>query len=86
MQISVKTDVAKALKSISRFQRKQIPFTAALGLSMTAKKVAKVEQRMMVKKLDSPLPFTTKGVKWQGAKKADFKLGKLHSRVYLMDK
>jgi hypothetical protein len=86
MQISVKTDVAKALKSISRFQRKQIPFAAALGLSMTAKKVAKVEQRMMVKKLDRPTPFTIKGVKWQGAKKADYKLGKLHSRVYIMDK
>ena len=27
-------------------QRKKMPFTAALGLSMTAKKVAKVEQRM----------------------------------------
>ena len=53
---------------------------------MTAKKVAKVEQRMMVKKLDRPTPFTIKGVKWQGAKKADYKLGKLHSRVYLMDK
>jgi hypothetical protein len=86
MQISVKTDVDKALKSISRFKRKQMPFAAALGLSMTAKKVAKVEQRMMVKKLDRPTPFTIKGVKWQGAKKADFKLGKLHSRVYVMDK
>jgi len=53
---------------------------------MTAKKVAKVEQRMMVKKLDKPTPFTIKGVKWQGAKKADYKLGKLHSRVYVMDK
>ena len=52
---------------------------------MTAKKVAKVEQRMMVKKLDRPTPFTIKGFKWQGAKKADFKLGKLHSRVYVMD-
>ena len=47
MQISVKSDVGKALKSISRFKRKQVPFAAALGLSMTAKKVAKVEQRMM---------------------------------------
>ena len=40
----------------------------------------------MVKKLDRPTPFTIKGVKWQGAKKADYKLGKLHSRVYIMDK
>jgi hypothetical protein len=86
MQISVKIDVAKALKSKSRFHRKQIPYATALGLSMTAKKVAKVEQCMMVKKLDRPTPFTVKGIKWQGAKKADFKVGNLHARVYLMDK
>ena len=86
MQISVKSDVDKALKSMSRLHNKQVPFAAALGLSMTAKKVAKVEQRMMVRKLDRPTPFTIKGVKWQGAKKADFKVGKLHSRVYVMDR
>jgi hypothetical protein len=42
---------------------------------MTAKKVPKVEHRMMVKKLDRPTPFTIKGVKWQGAKKADKRSG-----------
>ena len=52
MQISVKSDVDKALKSMSRLHKKQMPFAAALGLSMTAKKVAKVEQRMMVRELD----------------------------------
>ena len=51
MQISVKSDVDKALKSMRGLQRKQMPFAAALGLTMTAKKVAKVEQRMMVRKL-----------------------------------
>ena len=40
MQISVKSDVDKALKSMRGLQRKQVPFAAALGLSMTAKKVA----------------------------------------------
>ena len=84
MQISVKSDVDKALKSMRGLQRKQMPFAAALGLSMTAKKVAKVEQRMMVRKLDRPTPFTIKGVRWQGASKNDFKTGRLHSRVYLM--
>ena len=84
MQISVKSDVDKALKSMRGLQRKQVPFAAALGLSMTAKKVAKVEQRMMVRELDRPTPFTIKGVRWQGASKSDFKTGRLHSRVYLM--
>ena len=65
-------------------QRKKMPFAVALGLTMTAKKVAKVEQRMMVRKLDRPTPFTIKGVRWQGASKNDFKTGRLHSRVYLM--
>ena len=45
-----------------------------------------VEQRSMVRKLDRPTPFTIKGVRWQGASKNDFKTGRLHSRVYLMDK
>ena len=67
-------------------QRKQVPFAAALGLTNTPKEVMKVEQRMMVKQLDRPTPFTVKGVRWQGANKADFKLGRLHSRVYLMPK
>ena len=53
---------------------------------MTAKKVAKVEPRMMVRQLDRSTPFTIKGVRWQGANKSDFKTGRLHSRVYLMDK
>ena len=84
MQISVKSDVEKALKGMSRLHKKQMPFAAALGLSMTAKKVAKVEQRMMVRELVRPTPFTIKGVRWQGASKNDFKTGRLHSRVYLM--
>jgi hypothetical protein len=41
---------------------------------------------MMVKKLDRPTPFSVKVIKWQGAKKADFKVGNLHARVYIMDK
>ena len=44
----------------------------------------KVEQRMMVRELDRPTSFTTKGVRCQGANKLGFKTGRLHSRVYLM--
>ena len=54
MQMSVKFDVDKALKGMSRLHKKQMPFAAALGLSMTAKKVAKVEQRIMVRELERP--------------------------------
>lgn len=52
MQISVKSDVEKALKGMSRLHKKKMPFNAALGLTMTAKKLAKVEQRMMVREMD----------------------------------
>ena len=83
MQISVKSDVNKALKSMSRLHKKQMPFAAALGLTMTAKKVAKVEQRMMVHKLDRPTPFTIKGVRWQGASKNDFKTGGGCTHVFI---
>ena len=38
MQISVKSDVDKALKSMFRLHKKQIPFAVALGFGMTAKK------------------------------------------------
>ena len=80
MQISVKSDVDKALKSMRGLQRKQMPFAAALGLTMTAKKVAKVEPRMMVRQLDRSTPFTIKGVRWQGANKSDFKTGRLNNK------
>ena len=77
----MKSDVDRALKSISVLQRKQVPFAAALGLTNTAKKVMKVEQRMMVKQLDRPTPFTARGIRWQRANKADYARGALHSRV-----
>ena len=54
MQISVKSDVEKALKGKSRLHKKKMPFNAALGLTMTARKVAKVEQRMMVRNWIGP--------------------------------
>ena len=52
MQIIVKSEADKALKSMKGLQRKQMPFAAALGLTNTAMKVAKAEQRMMVRQLD----------------------------------
>ncbi|MDC0191261.1 hypothetical protein OAJ77_08555 [Rhodospirillales bacterium] len=72
MQISVKSDVDKALWGMSRLHKKPTPFAAALGLTMTAKKIAKIEQRMMVWELDRPTPFMIKSVRWQGANKNRF--------------
>ena len=60
MQISVKSDVDEVLKSMRSLQRKQMPFAAALGLTMTAKKVAKVEQRMRSANWHSQHPLRLK--------------------------
>ena len=82
MQIGVTADVARAMKGLKRLNKKQVPFAAALGLTNTAKRLAKTEQRMMVKQLDRPTPFTVRGIRWQRANKADYVRGALHSRVY----
>ena len=44
-----------------------------------------VEKRMMVKQLGRPTPFTVRGIRYQGARKADYKLGRLHTRVFIAD-
>ena len=61
-----------------------MPFAAGLGLTNTARKVAKVEQRMVERQLDRLTSITVKGIRWEGARKADSKTGRLHSRVYIM--
>ena len=80
MQIGVTTDVARAMKGLKRLNKKQVPFTAALGLTNSAKRLVQIEQRMMVKQLDRPTPFTVRGIRWQRANKADYARGRLHSR------
>ena len=52
----------------------------------TAKRLAQIGQRMMVKQLDRPCKFTLRGIRWQRANKVDCSRGTLHSRVYIMDK
>jgi len=86
MQIAVTTNVARAMKGLKRLEKKQEPFAAALGLTNTAKRLAKTEQRMMVKQLDRPTPFTVRSIRWQKADKGDYARGRLHSEVYIMDK
>jgi hypothetical protein len=86
MQITVKTNVEQAMKGLERLNKQQIPFAAALGLTNTAKELAEIEKRMMVKQLDRPTPFTLRGIRYQRANKADYATGRLHSRVYIMDK
>ena len=44
-----------------------------------------VEKGMMVKQLDRPTPFTVHGIRYQGSRKADYKLDRLHSRVFIAD-
>ena len=81
MQIAVTSDVKKAMKGLRRLEKKQVPFAAALGLTNSAKKLAQIEQRMMVKQFDRPTPFTVRDIRGQRANKADYARGALHSRV-----
>ena len=86
MQITVKSNVEQAMKGLRRLNKKQIPFTAALGLTNTAKRLAEVERCMLVKQLDQPTPLTLRGKRFQRANKGDYATGRLHSRVVIMNK
>ena len=63
MQIGVTSDVARAMKGLKRLEKKQVPFAAALGLTNSAKRLAQIEQRMIVKQLARPTPFTVRGIR-----------------------
>lgn len=66
---NVKGDLKPITKSLSRVQKKQIPFAASKAINDTLKQVVKAEQAQMHKKLDRPTPFTVKAFKIKYAKK-----------------
>ena len=56
------------------------------GLTNTAKRLAEDANRMIVKQLDRPTKFTLRRIRYQRANMGDCASGRLHSRVYIMDK
>ena len=62
MQISVKSDVKQLTKSLTRIQRKQIPFATSKALNNVAFDVRKSLQDGLDIHLDRPTPYTKRGV------------------------
>ena len=80
MEISVKFDVKKLTRSMSRLQRKQIPFATAGALNDTAFQAKKLAVKAMPRFLDRPTPATKKSLRVEKAKKTT-----LESKVYFLD-
>ena len=62
MLISVKSDVKQLTKSLTRIQRKQIPFATSKALNNVAFDVRKSLQDGLDIHLDRPTPYTKRGV------------------------
>ena len=62
MQISVKSDVKQLTKSLTRIQRKQIPFATSKALNNVAFDVRRSLQDGLETHLDRPTPYTKRGV------------------------
>ena len=62
MQISIKSDIAKAVKFVGAYS-KQIPFATSVAMNKTINQVQTVEQAAMRRELDQPRPATIKGIR-----------------------
>lgn len=71
MQLSIKSNIDDVAKSLTKIQRKQIPFAASVALNETAFGLQKEIKRQMPRKLDRPTPWTISGVRVQKSKKTD---------------
>lgn len=62
MQISMKSDIDKAIKQLGALG-KQVPFAASVAINQTVKDIQKVEQAAIKRELDKPTPSTVKGIR-----------------------
>ena len=67
---NIKGDLKPIKKSLTKVQKKQIPFAAANAINNTLFDIQKAEKAQMPKKLDRPTPFTLKAFKINKAKKS----------------
>lgn len=56
--LSVKDNIRQFERTLSRVQRKQVPFATSVALNKTAKHVQQVDKRVMARVFDQPRPFT----------------------------
>ena len=70
MQISVTSNVNEVKKTLTRIQRRQIPYATSVAINETSKNLVIAEQKQMQRKLDRPRPQTIKALRiFQYAKK-----------------
>ena len=81
MQISVRTNIKDVQKTLTRIERKQIPYASSVAINNTAKKVVSAEQKQMPIKLDRPRPQTIKAIRISKYAKKD----SLYARVGFLD-
>lgn len=58
IEISVQADIKAATRYLDDVQRRQIPFATALALTRTAKQAEKALSDHLVRRLESPSPYT----------------------------
>lgn len=63
MQMTIKSDIDKAIKQVGKFYAQQVPFAASVALNNTANDIRKVEQGAMHRDLDRPTKTTVGGVR-----------------------
>ena len=79
MQVNVKTNIKEISKNLTRDQKKQVPFAASLAINATLgigkknrmKGLDGALQKQMKKKLDNPMPRTTKAFYRVGSRKTN---------------
>ena len=82
MQISVTSNVNEVKKTLTRIQRRQIPYATSVAINNTAVKLLKVEQGAMKKHLDRPRKQTITALKLQRSNKKKIPIT---ARLYFTD-
>lgn len=89
LEISTKVDVEQAIKDFGRIKRKQIPFGVATGLTRLAYKLTLQEQRLAMKQLHKPTPWTVgrsgklSAFKYVRANYRHYKSGRMEAISYI---
>lgn len=80
VSIDVRLDIKDVTRMLTRVQRKQVPFAAAVALTNTVKDIKRAEDVQIPKKLKAPTRFTLNAI---GIKTANKR--KLTASVYVKD-
>jgi hypothetical protein len=74
MPISIRSNLASVQRKLSALAYQQLPYATASALNLLAGDVAKAEERQLRQQLDRPVPFTTKAIGIQKARKDNLRV------------